>query len=160
MRLRVAAFSAPFPVDTSLPSVGAAAVLLSLSLTGCSGIKKARECQELVTSINKGVVALEAVGKNKGGSDAAVVANLRKMADGYDKLAADTGAIVISTADLAAQANQYTGLAKGSAQAARDFANAIEAKDAAKAKAAEKTFDKLADEEGKLVDGMNKTCGG
>jgi hypothetical protein len=131
-----------------------------LATTGCGAIKKASECKALVTSINAGVTSLEAIGKGKSGNDSAVVGNLRKMADGYDKLGADTAKIEITTPELKKQAADYAALSKKSAQAARDFAAAIEAKDAQKARAAEKEFDKLADEEGKLADAMNKTCNG
>lgn len=133
-------------------------VPLLLSLTGCGAVKKANECKALVSSINAGVTSLEAIGKGKSGNDSAVVGNLRKMADGYDKLSADTAKIEITTPELKKQATDYATLAKKSAQAARDFASAIEAKDAQKARTAEKEFDKLADEEGKLADAMNKTC--
>lgn len=141
-------------------AVRSVAIATMVMSAGCSGIKRAQECKALVTTINQGVTGLEAVGKSKAGGDAAVVANLKKMAESYEKLAADTSSSSISTPELSAQAKQYAGLAKRSAQAARDFAAAIEAKDAAKAKAAEREFDKLADEESKVVDAMNKTCGG
>ena len=133
-------------------------VTASMAPAGCAPFKKASECKALVTSINTGVTALEAIGKGKSGNDTAVIGNLRKMADGYDKLSADTAKIEITTPELKRQASDYSTLAKKSAQAARDFASAIEAKDAQKARASEKDFDKLADEEGKLADGMNKTC--
>ena len=131
---------------------------LVLSTSGCGAFKKAGECKALVTAINTGVTSLEAIGKGKSGNDTTVVANLRKMADGYDKLSSETAKIEIATPDLKKQASDYSALAKKSAQAARDFASAIEAKDAQKARASEKEFDKLADEEGKLADAMNKTC--
>jgi len=145
-----------------VPPSSSSALLLILGLvvpaTGCGAFKKANECKALVTSINNGVTALDAVGKGKSGNDSAVIANLRKMADGYDKLSADTAKIDITTPELKKQATDYATLAKKSGQAARDFAAAIEAKDPAKARASEKEFDKLADEEGKLADAMNKTC--
>ncbi len=153
--------SSPAPrISTSTVSftLFAALAATATATTGCGAFKKANECKALVTSINAGVTALQAVGKGKSGNDTAVIANLRKMADGYDKLSADTAKIEITTPELKKQASDYSALAKKSAQAARDFASAIEAKDAQKARAAEKDFDKLADEEGKLADAMNKTC--
>ena len=135
--------------------------LSTLGTTGCGALTRAKECKELVTTINTGVTALDAIGKAKTGSDPASVAqNLRKMADAYERLAADTAKVGVTTAALKTQATTYGGLAKKSAQAARDFALAIDAKDAQKARAAEKEFDKLADEEAKLVEAMNKTCQG
>lgn len=147
----------------SLPAAAFALGLavVTLGTAGCGALTRAKECKELVTSINSGVTALDALGKAKSGSEPASVAqSLRKMADAYERLAADTAKVRVTTTELKTQAATYGGLAKKSAQAARDFALAIEAKDTQKARAAEKEFDKLADEEAKLVEAMNKTCQG
>lgn len=136
-----------------------AALLLGAGLltlaSGC-GQSKISECNALIEVINKGVQSLEK--GQKAGADPTGVADLKAMAEAMDKVAADAAAVKLTIPELQKFSNDYQGMAKEVAKAARDMAGAAEAKEPDKINAAQTSMEKAVKQEDPLVDGINKFC--
>ena len=136
-----------------------ATVLLSVSLLGgCGKIKKGQECNTFIDKVNTSLQEIERASKAKGDDDTAVAADMRKLADLYQQLAADVAALDISTPELKQSAKEYQEMAKRASATARRVAEAIETKDLQKATAAQKEFDAIVKQEDQLVGKINSFC--
>jgi hypothetical protein len=86
------------------------------------------------------------------------VADLKKMADAMDKVAADAAAVKLTIPELQKYSADYQNMAKEVAKAAREMAAAAEAKDPEKINTAQATMEKAVKQEDPLVDSINKFC--
>ena len=133
--------------------------LLALApIVGCQRGKKIDECNGFIDKVNTSLKQIEAQTGSDVQDDKAAATEMRQLADQYDKLASQVGALEITTEKLKAQVGEYQKMANAAATAARQVATAIETKDLEKAKAAQKEFDKIVKQEDALVSGINGFC--
>jgi hypothetical protein len=138
--------------------------LATLSLgvfPGCASIKKQKECVAFVEKVNTSVSDIEKHSKGANGGDAKAASDsMKKVAELYDKLGTDIGALGIETPDLKAKATEYQGMCTKAAKAARDVAEALDKTDAAKAETAQKDLEAVSKQEDTLVSSVNTFCQG
>lgn len=137
--------------------VSASLLVPALLVVGC-GPSKVAECNRLVGVVNQGVASLDQ--GMKATSDPSGVTELRAMADAMEKAAVDAGKVELSIGELKDFSKRYQDMAREVARSARDMADAVDAKDAAKMGAAQESMEKAVKSEDALVDGINKFCGG
>ncbi len=138
-----------------LASVMLLAVVVSV---GCGKDAKIEECNAFIDKVNTSLKKIEAQTSAEVKDDKAAAAEMRQLADQYDKLASQVAGLEITTAELRTQALEYQKMANAAASAARDVATAIETKDPEKAKGAQAEFDKIVKHEDGLVSRINKFC--
>jgi hypothetical protein len=126
--------------------------------SGCGKFKKTKECNAFIEKVNTAIKEIEQHSASKAGDDAQVISEMKKLADLYDQLARDVGALDITTPDLKKHAMEYQGMCTKAAQTARQVASAIETKNADQADNAQKEFDKIVKEEDDLVNQINGFC--
>ena len=140
-------------------SISAAVLLLACSLLlGCGKIKKTKECNAFIDKVNTAIKEIEKHSASKGGDDAQVISDMKKLADLYDQLSKDVGALELSTPELKKHATDYQGMCTKAASTARQVASAIETKNAEQADTAQKEFDKIVKQEDDLVNQINTFC--
>jgi hypothetical protein len=120
--------------------ISAAIVLIACSLlTGCGKFKKTKECNAFIDKVNTAIKEIEKHSASKGGEDAQVIADMKKLADLYD-------------------ATNYQGMCVKAASTARQVASAIETKNSEQTDTAQKEFDKIVKQEDDLVSQINTFC--
>jgi hypothetical protein len=142
------------------PAVAVALVLASCLAPGCGKFKKTKECNAFIEKVNTAIKEIEQHSASKAGDDAQVISEMKKLADLYDQLAKDVGALDITTPDLKKHAGEYQGMCGKAAQTARQVATAVETKNADQADNAQKEFDKIVKQEDDLVNQINGFCQG
>lgn len=130
----------------------------ALALGGCSRAKKAEECSVFVDKVNAALRQIERNTQTEAQDDSAAVAEMRRLADQYDMLAHDVGALKISSRELRAHALEYRRMANSAASAARNVAAAVESKDIQQASEAQNAFDQIVKQEDQLVARINDFC--
>lgn len=133
------------------------AAALSLGLAGC-GQRKIAECNALITAINNGVTGLEKTPRADG--DPSGAAELKALAESMDRIATETGGVLVTLPEVRKLAGAYQKMAKDIAKAERDLAKAAEARDAGKRAAAEQALDLAVKQEDPLVEDINRFCQG
>jgi hypothetical protein len=130
-------------------------LVAAFPLLGCGPVRKIKECGKVTGTINDGVTkAKAAVGSGPAGP-----AELRKIAEVYDGLAADMGKIEVTTPEVKKEADEYQTMAREVARAAREAAAATESRDKPKVVAARADFDKVRKQEEDVVGRINTVCG-
>jgi hypothetical protein len=132
-------------------------VVLGASLLGCGKLRD--ECRAVVSTANAFIaVGPPAPGASKGPEQTALEA--RALADRYDKLATDLGALPVESEELAAEVESYRKLALSAATSLRAAASALERKDWETARKKRVEFDEAARGEAPLVARINGLCRG
>jgi hypothetical protein len=129
-----------------------------LALSGCNRARKAEECSRFIDKVNGALRQIEHNTQTEAQDDSAAVAEMRRLADQYDTLANDVGALKISSRELRAQALEYRRMANSAASAARHVATAVESKDIQEATDAQNAFDQIVKQEDQLVARINDFC--
>lgn len=137
-----------------------ALLAVSLFLAGCGKFKKTKECNAFIEKVNTAIKEIEQHSASKAGDDAQVISEMKKLADLYDQLAKDVGALDITTPELKKHAGDYQAMCTKAATTARQVATAIETKNADQADTAQKEFDKIVKQEDDLVNQINGFCQG
>lgn len=136
----------------------ALSVSAALLLTGCGKFKKTKECNAFIDKVNASIKEIEQHSASKGGDDAQVISEMKKLGDLYDQLAKDVGALEVSTPELKTHATNYQQMCTKAASTARQVATAIETKNPEQADSAQKEFDKIVKQEDDLVNQINTFC--
>ncbi|MFO0569913.1 MAG: hypothetical protein U0263_29980 [Polyangiaceae bacterium] len=136
----------------------ALSVSAALLLTGCGKFKKTKECNAFIDKVNASIKEIEQHSASKGGDDAQVISEMKKLGDLYDQLAKDVGALEVSTPELKTHATKYQQMCTKAASTARQVATAIETKNPEQADSAQKEFDKIVKQEDDLVNQINTFC--
>ncbi|MBK7579109.1 MAG: hypothetical protein IPI67_02795 [Myxococcales bacterium] len=138
--------------------LAAFAITAAFSLTGCGKFKKTKECNAFIEKVNTAIKEIEQHSASKGGEDAQVISEMKKLGELYDQLAKDVGALDVSTAELKAHSANYQQMCTKAASTARQVATAIETKNPDQAESAQKEFDKIVKQEDDLVNQINTFC--
>lgn len=125
-------------------------------LFACGAAKKAQECNAVIEKIN---AAQQEAEKMKPSAETAP-GDVKKVADLFDKLSKDLGAMDISNKELKGFVTEYQGMSSKAAAAARKLAEAVEAKDLAKIQAATTEMNAATGPEDQLVQKINGFCSG
>lgn len=138
-----------------------ALLLLALapSLAACGKLRD--ECRAVVSTANAFIADSEK-GKSKATADGpeATARDARSLADRYDKLATDLGALPVESEELALEVAAYRKLALSAASSLRAAATALESKDWETARKKRVEFDEAARGEAPLVARINAVCRG
>lgn len=134
------------------------ALACAVAVGGCSKMKKTTECNAFIDKVNTSLKEIEKHTNAKTADQKAAIADMKKLAGLYDRLATDVGALSISTPDLKRHSSDYQQMAKRAAEAARQVADAVETNNLAKAQAAQKVFDGIVKQEDQLVNNINSFC--
>lgn len=126
-------------------------------LSGCGELK--RECRAVVATANAFIAES---GKSKPSAQGPEVTarEARALAERYDKLATDLGALSVKSEELAAEVEAYRKLAVSAATSLRGAASALEQKDWETARKRRVEFDEAARGEAPLVARINAVCRG
>jgi hypothetical protein len=107
------------------PEGATAIFLLFLSGTlACGAVKRVRECREVIATVNDGLSELHLQVPDAGASAAAYTA----IADGYDELSLQLGALSQSDPTLAKAVASYRDLTQRAATNSRAYARALSAR--------------------------------
>ncbi len=128
---------------------------LALGPLGCSQ-RKIAECNALITAINSGVTGLEKT--PRADTDPSGAAELKALASAMDRIAAETGGVLVTLPEVRKFAGAYQKMAKDIAKAERDLAAAAESRDMGKRAAAEQALDLAVKQEDPLVEDLNRFC--
>jgi hypothetical protein len=132
-------------------------IVFGASLLGCGKLRE--ECRAVVTTANAFIAVSPPVpGPSKSPEQTAREA--RELADRYDKLATDLGALPVESEELAAEVESYRKLALSAAASLRAAASALERKDWETARKKRVEFDEAARGEAPLVARINGVCRG
>lgn len=134
------------------PGTGAGCVVINVPISFRPGAAKAAACQALVESINVGVSKVPAL---RPGEEAA--ASLRAFAEGMARVGTDVGALQLPT-DLVALRDEYGAMAQAIADAAKELADATDAKDDARITTARVRLEAAAKAEDPLVKRIDGAC--
>jgi hypothetical protein len=134
-------------------------ILVSAVLSaGCGKMQKTKECNEFIDKVNTSLKEIEKHTNQKTADQKSTVAEMKKLADLYDRLATDLGALTIGTPALKKHSAEYQTMAKKAAAAARQHADALETNDVEKSQTAQKEFDGIVKQEDQLVNNINNFC--
>ena len=123
-------------------------------LLACGMAKKANECSALIDRVNSAQQETSSIQFTMDTSSN----DIKKMADVFDKLAKDLGAMEIGTEELKGFRDEYKTMAEKAGAATRKLAEAVDKTDSAKLDEAQKELDAATDPEDKLVDKINEFC--
>ena len=126
-------------------------------LAGCGELK--RECRAVVGAANA-FIAESGKTKPSAQGPEATAREARALADRYDKLATELGALAVKSDDLAGEVEAYRKLAVSAASSLRAAASALEQKDWETARKKRVEFDEAARGEAPLVARINAVCRG
>jgi len=132
-------------------------VFAAASLCGCGELK--RECRAVVATANA-FIAESGKGKPSAHGPEATAREARALAERYDKLATDLGALSVKSEELAGDVEAYRKLAVSAATSLRGAATALEQKDWETARKRRVEFDEAARGEAPLVARINAVCRG
>jgi hypothetical protein len=133
--------------------------VFAASLAGCGKLRE--ECRAVVSTANAFIAESEK-NKTKGAAQGpeATAREARALAERYDKLATDLGALTIESEALAGEVAAYRKLALSAATSLRAAATALENKDWETARKKRVEFDEAARGESPLVSRINAVCKG
>lgn len=132
-------------------------LVLGVALLGCGKLRE--ECRAVVSTANAFIAgSRSAPGATEGSEQTAREA--RALADRYDKLATDLGALPVESEELATEVESYRKLALSAAASLRAAASALERKDWETARKKRVEFDEAARGEAPLVARINGVCRG
>ena len=134
-------------------------VAIAASAVAC-GPSKVSECNEVTGVVNGALKKLEESSAKADADKAEKVAYLRTMASTMDGVASDLAKAKTTIAPLKDLSGKYQKLAKDVAEAARLRSDAVDQNDLDKDAKAREELDKLADQEGPLVNSINDFCKG
>src|SRR5690242_1832072 len=92
---------------------------LAVSASGCGKMKKTSECNAFIDKVNTSLKEIEKHTSSRGTDQKSAAADMKKLADLYDKLGADVGALSVTTPELKKHAGDYQAMAKKAASTAR-----------------------------------------
>jgi hypothetical protein len=124
------------------------------------GPSRVTECNEVTGVVNGALKKLEDSSAKADADKAEKVAYLRSMASTMDGVASDLAKAKTSIAPLKDLSTKYQKLAKDVAEAARQLSEAVDQNDLDKDAKARDRLEKLADQEGPLVNSINDFCKG
>jgi hypothetical protein len=145
-------------------------VSLALVLLGCAGSQsssqqstpstgidetRARECNDLVTIINRGVQNIDQIGD--GGAEMSG-SELQAMASILENAAVEASRVSLTLPALQKRAQDYRDMASRAAAAARNLAVAMQANDSAQIESATIAFQSAADPEERVIRAVNSYC--
>jgi hypothetical protein len=133
--------------------------VIAASLAGCGKLRN--ECRAVVSTANAFIADSEK-GKTKGPAQGAeaTAREARALAERYDKLATDLGALPVESEELAGEVAAYRKLALSAATSLRAAATALENKDWETARKKRVEFDEASRGEAPLVARINAVCKG
>ncbi len=147
--------SSPTSTEQAMTNCAEGEVSLRMSAPACRK-KKNAECKQIIALLNNTFDNRNEESDQV--TEASVTAGYRGIADRLDKVGAALGKLELTTPELKKYSSEYQAMATDIANAARDMAVAVEAKDRAKDKAAQVALDKAVKAEEPLVDSMNTFC--
>lgn len=83
---------------------------------------------------------------------------LRELAELMDEMAASAARLKLTIRELQRFSSEYQAMARDLAEAARDFATAVDANDADRSSAAQMAIHNAISREDPIVDGINQFC--
>jgi predicted small lipoprotein YifL len=134
------------------PGTSAGCVVINMPISFRPSAAKAAACQALVESINVGVSKVPAL---RPGEEAA--ASLRAFAEGMARVGTDVGALQLP-ADLVTLRDEYGIMTQTIADAAKELADATDAKDEARITVARVRLEAAAKAEDPLVKRIDRAC--
>lgn len=133
-------------------------VALLLLATGCHNATEETECSHFIEKVNGSLIEINKHTHITGLDGPKMVAEMNTLADLYDKLARDIGAMSISTSELAARTEDYRRMAQSAATAARHLATAVKNKDVKAIDASDKEFKDVVSRESQLIASIDRVC--
>lgn len=147
-------------VRIGLAALGPLGIVVAATAGTACGASRITECNDLIGIVNGSQKKLEEASSKVDADKADKIAYLRSMSTTMDQVADDLSKAKTSIPELKDFSTKYQKLAKDVAGAARQMGDAVEQNDESKYTVARDTLDKLAEQEGSLVNGVNEFCKG
>lgn len=127
------------------------------AICGCKA-ERSRDCENLVTSLNTVLSAIDRHVSARDGGPITNVEDMRKLASLYGQLADRIAQTKLTEPELLKQAQEYRAMVKAAGAAAAQVADAVAQENLEKAMAAQNQFTALVSKEDQVVQRINTIC--